>query len=193
MKRAMASPYSLLAQLESVKDKPRPPIHLWNPGNVKDIDMEIRRDGTWYYQGTPIERVRLARLFSTVLRREDDGEYYLVTPVEKCRIRVEDVPFFAVLMEASGEGRSQQLQFTTSVGDDVCAGEAHPIRISVDDATGEPSPYVMVRDGLEALMSRSVYYQLADLLVEEVVDDSLAMGVWSDGAFFSLATDWQAN
>ncbi|HKI74432.1 MAG TPA: DUF1285 domain-containing protein [Pseudomonadales bacterium] len=177
------APYSLLAQLESVKDKARPPIHLWNPDNVKDIDMEIRKDGAWFYMGTPIERIRLVRLFSTVLRREAD-DYFLVTPVEKCRIRVEDVPFQAILLNVLGEGSAQSLQFTTNVGEEVVAGIDHPVRVAIDPDSDEPSPYVGVRDGLEARISRSVYYQLAELLVEREIDGRIWMGVFSEGEFF---------
>ena len=136
--------------------------------------------------GTPIERQRLVRLFSTVLRREDDGEYYLVTPVEKCRIRVEDAPFQAILMQVTGDGRRQVLSFTTNVADEVIAGPSHAIRVDVDPATDQPSPYLLVRDGLEALISRNVYYQLVDLLVCEQVDGEDWLGVWSQGKFFKF-------
>ena len=146
--------------------------------------MEIRRDGTWYYNGTPIERERLVWLFSTVLRREDDGQYYLVTPVEKCRIRVEDAPFQAILLGITGAGKSRVLTFTTNVAEQVVAGPEHPIRVEVDAGSGEPSPYIRVRDGLDALISRPVYYQLAELLQAEEVDGEEWLGVWSQGSFF---------
>lgn len=178
--------YSLLQELEKVKDKKHPPIHLWNPDNVKDIDMVIRRDGSWYYMGTPIERQRMVWLFSTVLRREDDGEYYLVTPVEKCRIQVEDAPFTAVLMDVTGEGDEQTLTFTTNVAERIAADAGHPIRVEIDDVSGEPSPYVTVREGLEALMARNVYYDLVELLSEEVVAGESWQGVWSGGSFFRV-------
>lgn len=178
------APYSLLAQLETVKDKAHPPIHLWHPDVVKELDMVIARDGTWFYNGTPIERQRLVRLFSTVLRRDPDGEYYLVTPVEKCRIRVEDAPFQAILLEVTGEGRGQVLKFTTNVADEVVADAAHPLHVAINMRTGEPSPYVLVREGLEALVCRNVYYQLAELLVSERVDGEDWLGVWSSGSFF---------
>lgn len=149
--------------------------------------MEIRRDGTWLYNGSPIERERLVWLFSTVLRREEDGDYYLVTPVEKCRITVEDAPFQAILLGITGQGKSQVLTFTTNVAEQVVAGSEHPIRVEIDEASGEPSPYILVRDGLDALISRSVYYQLADLLVEEDIDNEAWLGVWSQGSFFRFA------
>ena len=160
------APYSLLAELDKVESRGLPPVHLWHPDNVNEIDMLIQEDGTWMYMGTPITRRRLVCLFSTVLRREGD-EYFLVTPVEKCRIIVEDVPFQAVLLKSSGSGTRQKLNFTTDMGDKVVADEGHPIRFVIDELSGEPSPYVMVRDGLEAKLVRSVYYQLADLVVSE--------------------------
>ncbi|MEX0941830.1 MAG: DUF1285 domain-containing protein [Pseudomonadales bacterium] len=185
------APYSLLAELEKVKQIARPPIHKWNPDNVQDIDMEVKRDGSWYYMGTPIERQRLVRLFSTVLRREDDGHYYLVTPVEKCRIKVEDAPFNAVLLTVSGSGRDQQLTFTTNVADEVTADRDHPLRLVTDEDSGEPAPYVLVRDGLEALVVRSVYYQMTDLLTEHEVDGQGWHGVWSRGVFFPFVESEQ--
>lgn len=187
------APYSLLAELDAVKDLAHPPIHLWNPDLVKDIDMEIRRDGTWYYMGTPIKRQRLVRLFSTVLRREDDGEFYLVTPVEKCRIKVEDAPFVAILMRREGEGRAQRLVFTTNTADEVVASSANPITLNLTSASAEPSPYVLVRDGLDALISRSVYYQLVDMLESHVIDGDEWQGVWSEEAFFPFIRTSQLN
>jgi hypothetical protein len=178
------APYSLLAELEKVKDIARPPIHKWNPDNVQDIDMVIRRDGSWYYLGTEIKRQRLVRLFSTVLRKEGDGHYYLVTPVEKCRIKVEDAPFNAVLLTVSGTGQDQQLTFTTNVADEVTADADHPLRFEVDPDSGEQAPYILVRDELEALVTRNVYYQLADLLTGHSVDGHKWHGVWSAGVFF---------
>ena len=173
-------PYSLLAELENVRNKSKPPIHLWHPDYVNDIDMTIEADGSWTYMGTPITRHRLSHLFSTVLRREDDGDYYLVTPVEKCRITVRDAPFLAVLLQVTGEGREQSLQFTTNMADEVTADAEHPLRV---DETGSPSPYIMVRNGLEAKLTRSVYYQLA----ERVVQENDQWGVWSRNVFFPLA------
>ncbi len=179
------APYSLLAELEKVKDKGLPPIHLWHPENVNDIDMVIQKNGTWMYLGTPITRQRLVRLFSTVIRREGD-EFFLVTPVEKCRITVEDAPFQAVLMENSGSGKKQKLTFTTDMAEQVVADESHPLRFDIDETSGEPSPYVMVRDGLEAKLVRSVYYQLAELVVDGTVDGENWLGIWSGGIFFRI-------
>ena len=178
-------PYSLLAELEKVKDKGRPPIHLWNPDNVKDIDMEIHEDGSWFYMGTPIKRPRLVHLFASVMRLEGD-DYYLVTPVEKCRIKVQDAPFLIVLLDDSGEGQSQRLGFTTNMSESVTLGPDHGLRVKIDAETEEPALYVMVRDGLEARINRNVYYQLAGLLAESEQDGVLWHGLWSEGMFFPV-------
>lgn len=183
------APYSLLAELDNVKGTAHPPVEQWHPDVIKDIDMRIARDGTWYHEGTPIERQRLVRLFSTILRREADDEYYLVTPVEKFRIRVEDVPFQAILMDTIGRGKDQILKFTTNVADEVVADAAHPIRVAVNQQTGEPSPYVVIRDRMEALISRNVYYQLSELIVSESMDGKDWLGVWSRGEFFQFIPD----
>ncbi len=181
-----ADPFQLLAGLDQVSQNKPPPIHLWHPEQRKDIDMEIRRDGTWYYLGTPIRRNRLVRLFSTVLRREGD-DFYLVTPVEQCRIRVEDVPFQAVLLSADGSPDQHQLVFTTNVADEVTLDADHPLRLNVSE-DGEPSPYVMVRDGLEAKLNRNVWYQLADLLESRQYQGEEFLGVVSCGQFFPLCS-----
>ena len=162
-----------------------PPVHLWNPPFCGDLDMRIARDGTWFYLGTPIGRPALVRLFSSILKREGD-RYYLVTPVEKVGITVDDAPFVAVDFVAEGEGRAQTLTFTTQVEDSVAAGPDHPIRVERDPATAEPAPYVMVRRGLEALIDRKSFYRLAELGCEEEVDGTLQFGLWSGGAFFPL-------
>lgn len=179
-----ADPFQLLAGLDQVSQNKPPPIHLWHPEQRKDIDMEIRRDGTWYYLGTPIRRNRLVRLFSTVLRREGD-DYYLVTPVEQCRIRVEDAPFLAVLLVAEGTPEHRELVFTTNVADEVVLDEAHPMRLSMS-ASGEPSPYILVRDGLEAKLNRNVWYQLADMLETRDHEGEASLGVVSGGLFHPL-------
>lgn len=159
----------------------QPPLAQWNPPLSGDIDIRIARDGSWYHEGSPFRREALVRLFSTILRREGD-EYFLVTPVEKWRIRVEDAPFIAVDCEVVGSDRQQQLVFITNVDDRVACDAQHPLRVVVDPASGEPSPYVLVRDGLEARLARSVYYRLAAL----AVDNDGATGTWSGGRFFAL-------
>jgi hypothetical protein len=161
------------------------PVHLWNPPFCGDLDMRIARDGTWFYLGTPIGRAPLVRLFSSILKREGD-RYYLVTPVEKVGITVEDAPFVAVDFTAEGEGPDRQLTFTTHVGDTVTAGPEHPIRVVRDPETGEPAPYVMVRRDLEALIDRKSFYRLAEIGCEHQIDGVAQFGLWSGGTFFPL-------
>ncbi|MBE1295718.1 DUF1285 domain-containing protein [Phycobacter azelaicus] len=158
-----------------------PPIHLWNPPFCGDLDMRIARDGTWFYLGTPIGRFELVRLFSSILKREGD-KYFLVTPVEKVGITVDDAPFVAVDFEAAGAGTDQILTFSTHVGDTAVAGSDHPIRVVRDPETGEPSPYVMIRDGLEALIDRKSFYRLVELGAHH----EGWFGVWSSGQFFAI-------
>lgn len=163
-----------------------PPVHLWNPDFCGDIDMRIARDGSWHYMKTPIGRPRMVRLFSRVLRHDGDGRYYLVTPVEKLGITVDDAPFVAVELVATGEGRDQVLTFRTNVDDVVTADREHPIRVSIDPESGEPSPYVLVRDRLEALINRPVFYQMVELGVVEAQGGADLYGVWSRGSFFAI-------
>ncbi len=157
-----------------------------------DLDMRIARDGTWHYRGSPIGRMALVKLFASVLRRDGAGDFWLVTPYERARIRVDDAPFAAVELEIEGKGRAQTLRFRTSLDEIVAAGPEHPIRVVMNDVTGEPSPYILVRPGrdgslgLEALIARAVYYQLADLGVEQERDGARLFGVWSGGQFFPL-------
>lgn len=176
----------LLAQLP--KGKGLPPVHLWNPDFCGDIDMRIARDGTWYYLGSPIGRKPMVRLFSSIIRRDGD-DYFLVTPVEKVGITVEDAPFVAVSVEVSGEGERQVLRFVTHVEDEVEAGAEHPIRVVIDPVTQEPSPYVHVRANLEALIHRNVFYQLVELAVVREIDGRRWLGVWSGGEFFSIGEE----
>jgi len=161
-----------------------PPVHLWDPEFCGDLDMEIKRDGTWFYMGTPIGRPAMVRLFSSILKLED-GKYFLVTPVEKVGIRVVDAPFVAVDMEAAGRGPDQVITFTTQVGDVVIAGPDNPIRVIRDDSD-EPSPYVMVRAGLKALIDRKTFYRMIDLGEAHAVDGTDWFGVWSAGRFFPI-------
>ena len=155
------------------------PVETWHPRHCGDSQMRIARDGTWFHQGAPIGRRELVRLFATLLRKDDDG-FMLVTPAEKLSIQVEDAPFVAVLMAVQGEGAAQDLRFCTNVGDEVLAGPDHPLRFAVQD--GAPIPYLRVRGGLDAKLSRALYYQLMDLAQSE---DGVA-GVWSGGIFFAL-------
>lgn len=162
-----------------------PPVHLWNPPFCGDLDMEIRRDGTWFYNGTPIGRAPLVRLFSTILRRDGDS-YFLVTPVEKVGIRVEDAPFVAIDADVEGDGDGQTITFTTHVGDTFTAGPDNPIRVERDDATGEPSPYVLVRANLEALIDRKTFYRLVEQGGHHMLAGESWFGLWSGGIFFPV-------
>ncbi|MBP1852569.1 DUF1285 domain-containing protein [Rhizobium halophytocola] len=163
-----------------------PPVERWNPPDCGDIDMEIGADGTWFYMGTPIGRAPLVRLFSTVLRRDEDGKTYLVTPVEKVGIRVVDAPFLAVEMSCSGEGAEQRLTFRTNVGDVVEAGAEHGLRFSIDGEGAELKPYLHVRGRLEALVSRAVMYDLVDLGEDIEIDGVLMFAVRSGGSVFPI-------
>ncbi len=155
------------------------PVHLWNPDFCGDLDMRIARDGTWFYLGTPIGRLPLVRLFSTILKREGD-DYFLVTPVEKVGIQVEDVPFIAVDFEVEAE----VITFTTNVGEQVKLGKTNPMRLEHNAETGEPSPYILVRNNLEARIDRKSFYRLVDLAGVNEYKGKRWLGVWSDGAFF---------
>jgi uncharacterized protein len=147
--------------------------------------MRIARDGTWFYRGSPIGRLPLVKLFASVLRREADGRYWLVTPAERGRIEVDDVPFLAVAVAVEGEGRDQQLIFRTNLDEFVTAGPDNPLRVETA-ANGEPAPYILVRDGLEARLARPVFYELVELGTEEPIEETTQFGVWSRGVFFRL-------
>lgn len=166
------------AQAGAAGERGLPPVHLWHPAHCGEIDIRIRKDGVWFHEGTPIGREALVRLFSTVLRLDPDG-YHLVTPVEKMRITVEDAPFIATRVDRVGDA----LVFQTNVGDTVEAGPDNKIRVEIDPETGEPRPYVHVRRGLEALIARPVFYELAEMATQ----DGDAWGVTSNGAFFPIA------
>ncbi len=168
--------------LKQVGDQSYPPVHLWNPEFCGDIDMAIKKDGSWYYMGTPISRQRMVKLFSTILRNDADGKTYLVTPVEKIGITVEDAPFIITAMELSGSADDAVISFTTNIGDIVVLDSEHPLRVELNEKTGEPRPYVLVRGRLEALISRSVFYELVD----GAVDKEGELIVKSAGQIFSL-------
>lgn len=171
----------LAASVRAATKKGPPPVHLWNPPFCGNLDMRIARDGTWFYLGTPIGRFELVKLFSSILRKDGDA-YFLVTPVEKVGITVEDVPFVATDFTVTGEGTEQVLTFETHVGDIAIAGEDHPIRIERDPDSGEPSPYILIRSNLEALIDRKSFYRLVD------IGDRHEgwFGLWSGGQFFPV-------
>ncbi|MDZ5697971.1 DUF1285 domain-containing protein [Chelativorans sp. M5D2P16] len=181
-----AAALSALIARAARADKGVPPVERWNPPFCGDLDMEIRADGTWFYLGTPIGRMALVQLFSSVLRKDADGRTYLVTPVEKVGIRVEDAPFLAVEMAVSGAGENQHLTFRTNVGDVVEAGSDHPIRFVEEEGTGGVKPYVLVRGRLEALVARPVMYELVELGEEVEIDGRAMFAVRSGGAIFPV-------
>ncbi|MGE0416694.1 MAG: DUF1285 domain-containing protein [Acetobacteraceae bacterium] len=161
------------------------------PQELGDLPFLIQRDGTWLYRGSPIARKELVCLFASVLRREADGSWWLQSPAERGRIEVEDAPFVAVELDWTGEGRSQTLSLRTNIDQVITVGPAHPIRVSHDLLTCEPTPYVRVRNGagdaaIEARISRAVFYELVALAVPEWVGARRMLGVWSRGTFFPL-------
>ncbi|MES2844348.1 MAG: DUF1285 domain-containing protein [Pseudomonadota bacterium] len=175
----------LAASVQAASKKGPPPVHLWNPPFCGDIDMRIARDGTWFYMGTPIGRAGLVKLFSGIIKREE-GKYYLVTPVEKVGIVVDDAPFVAVDFTVDGAGTDQVIRFVTHVDDQVTAGPDHPIRVDRDPTTGEPSPYVLVRADLWALIDRKSFYRLIDIGDHAMHDGKSWFGLWSSGRFFPV-------
>ena len=164
-----------------------PPLDSWQPSIHRDLELRISRDGAWHYLGSPIERQSLVRLLSRVLIKEGD-EFFLVSPTEKLRIEVEDVPFLAVELERLGHGETQRLIFRTNVDDVIVAGKEHPLHVDEDPVTGEPAPYIKVREGLWALVSRSVYYELAELVQPAPPPGKHRWGVVSEGHFFGLGS-----
>ena len=170
------------AELETmIAERRLPPVDRWNPAHCGNSDMRIARDGTWYHQGEPIRRPELVRLFSTVLRREPDGSHALVTPVEKLSIEVESTAFRAVDLIIQGEGKSRRVALKLDSGEALVIGRDHPLHL-VETEAG-PSPRVLVRHGLEAELSRSLYYELAEIALAEGASPP---GIWSDGEFFAL-------
>lgn len=167
-----------------VEERRLPPVEQWDPQHCGDSEMRIAADGTWFHQGSPIGRQEMVRLFSTILRREPDGGFVLVTPVEKLDIEVEDAPFVAIELVSEGSGQDRRLAFRLNTGDVVLADADHPLEIR--GSRDEPRPYLHVRGGLEALIARSVYYELAGIAIEEQEKPDATVGLWSCGAFFPL-------
>ncbi|MBX2869290.1 MAG: DUF1285 domain-containing protein [Acidiferrobacterales bacterium] len=167
-----------------VKAFDRPPVEKWHPEKTVDFDLHITSNGDWVHEGDKITRHKLVKLFSTVLALRD-GEHFLVTPPVKYRIQVEDAPFLAVELRAVGLGEDTELVFRTNVDEVVTAGPKHPIEVEVERETGEPNPYIFVRDGLKARLTRSVFYQLVDIALSQGADESRP-GVTSGKTFFPL-------
>jgi hypothetical protein len=175
----------LEALIKAQAGKGPAPVEKWNPPYCVDIGMAIRSDGVWLYQGSPIGRMPLVKLFASVLRKDADGKHYLVTPAEKIDIAVADAPFLAVEMQVAGTGRDQKLTFRTNVDDIVEAGPDHPIRFEVEPGSEGLKPYLLVRGRLEALITRALYYDLVELAVAET---GRGLGLWSGGSFFPMQT-----
>lgn len=175
----------LMNALKDTEDGERP-VERWNPDYCGEMDMVIQADGSWWHEGTRITRKALVELFSSILRKDEDGITYLVTPVEKIAIKVERAHFLATRVDAKGEGEGQRLFFTTNLGDVIEAGEDNPIRVETDTETLEPSPFVTVRGRLEASLARPVFYELVELAVTRNSGEGEQLGVWSGGAFFPL-------
>src|SRR5271165_524905 len=176
---------------ETIGAKGPPPVHLWNPPYCGEIEMRIATDGTWFYQKTPIGRLALVKLFASVLKREGD-RYFLVTPVEKCSLVVEDAPFLAVEMRREDAapdqpGRSPTLHFRTNVDDWVACGNEHPLRFESEHGTGGLRPYLLVRGGLWAKVTRALFYDLVDIGEERMVEGRRMFGIASGDAFFAMA------
>ena len=167
------------------KKKGIPPVEKWNPPFCGDIDMHILRNGKWTYMGSEIKRPAMIKLFSNIIRLDDDGHYYLVTPVEKVRIKVDDVPFVAVSMNRIKDEGVNCLSFTTNVQDEVILSKENPIEIVIND-NDEPSPYITIRKNLKALISRSVYYDLINMAEEEIIDDKKFLVIKSNNTLFKL-------
>lgn len=181
--RDAGNPLAGLKEAERASGKKgMPPVHLWNPPFCGDIDMRIAQDGLWYYLNSPIGRKPLMKLFASVLRFDEDGKYYLVTPVEKCGIRVDDAPFVAIRMSVDGKGRDQSITFETNTDDIVTIDATHPMRVAVEAQTEGLKPYVLVRGRLEALVSRALFYDLVALGTVE----GEWFGVWSGGRFWPM-------
>ena len=176
---------TLAAAARSATKKGPPPVHLWNPPFCGEIDMRIARDGTWFYLGTPIGRAPLVRLFSSILKREGD-DYFLVTPVEKVGITVDDAPLLAVDFDVTGSDRDQTLTFTTKTEDLATLDAGHPLRVTRDPKTGEPAPYILIRANLWALIDRKSFYRLVDLGVHHAYEGQDWFGLWSSGQFFPV-------
>ena len=174
-------------------DRKLPPVERWNPPFCGDLDIRIAADGSWSYMGSVIQREALVRLFASVLRKDEDGRTYLVTPVEKIGITVEDAPFIGAELYVDGDGENRKLTLRTNVGDVVDIDRDHPLRFEKDPVNDGLKPYVMVRGRLEALLSRALLYQLAELFEERQHDGLMEIGVWSGGTFFAIEPETRSD
>ena len=182
-KNVTLSPPTFLENASAVAKKGPAPVHLWNPPFCGDLDIRIARDGTWFYLGTPIGRKPLVKLFASILRRDGDA-YFLVTPVEKVGIKVDDAPFVAIDFDVTDPGPAQSVAFATNVDDTVVASAENPITVVLDPLTGQPSPYVIVRRNLAALIDRKSFYRLVEHCTHKEIDGESWFGLFSMGQFF---------
>ena len=180
----LAKQFEHVARLDTTGDGP--PVEDWDPAFTDDLDLVIARDGRWFYQGREMERQALRKLFASIMRREADGDYYLLTPVEKYRIQVEDAPFIAHSMQVEGEGDAQTIWFTTNMDDVFALGDAHPLMVRRNPETGDDVPYLLVRRNLEARVERNAFYHLTELAEQRTINGRDHYGVTSLGSFFSL-------
>jgi hypothetical protein len=176
----------LVGAAKTASGKGPPPVHLWNPAYCGEIDMRIATDGTWFYLGTPIGRPALVKLFASILKREGD-KYFLVTPVEKCGIAVDDAPFMAVELRIDDSAAGRLLVFRTNVDDWVACGPQHPLRFESEATTGGLKPYLHVRRELWAKVSRALFFDLVELGEERDIDGTAMFGVASGGVFYAMA------
>jgi uncharacterized protein len=177
---------AIAGAVQTVSRRGPPPVHLWNPAYCGDIDMRIAADGSWFYQGTPIGRPALVKLFASILKREGE-RYFLVTPVEKCGIVVDDAPFMAVELQIDEDAAGRRLRFRTNVDDWVACGPDHPLRFAPETETGGLKPYIHIRRDLWAKVTRAIFYDLVDLGEAREIDGTLIFGVASSGQFYAMA------
>ena len=180
------NPASILKQISNYKDKELPPVHLWNPPLCENVEMKIDREGRWFFMNSPIGRERMVKLFSKVLRLDEDGEYYLVTPVEKIRIEVEERPFLIIDYQLIKKNDKQIISFETNTGDIFLLDKDHPINVNINPKTGEPKPYVLVRSNLEGIISRNMYYKLIELAETKKVAGEQILVLKSDNQDFEI-------
>lgn len=181
------NPDNLVEQVEkTTKNLSRPPLEKWHPELSGDMELHINRDGQWIHKGEPLGREAIVKLFSTILRREEDGQYYLLTPVEKWRIQVEDTPLLAHSLKVEGAGEQQIIKLTTNVGETLEVGDEHPLEVGSYEDSGQPRPIIRVRHGVDARLTTAAYYDLAEHVVEQTLNGNTALGVFSHGNFYKI-------
>lgn len=181
------TPESLVEQVKNTTNNlSQPPLEQWHPKLSGEMDLRISRDGQWIHKGEPLGREAIVKLFSSILRREEDGQYYLLTPVEKWQIQVEDTPLLAHSLEVTGTGEQQIIKLTTSVGETLEVGADHPLEVGNYEDSGQPRPLVRVRHGVDARLVTAAYYDLAEHVVEQTIDEKPVLGVFSHGNFYKI-------